>query len=209
MITVAGILLALASCGAQKETVTSNRSLSVRETAAVNVADSTRQMAVMALQSRHSQTGASLTSFTEESQTVPESSATLRTTLTSLRDLPDGASYRASDGRASIELRREGDEVYATGHCDSIERLYRYYLFTSLRQSETVDSLEWELDRSISRQAFLARELAAMKAGQAASSGSPSCSRWPWLIAGCVAGLAGGVLLSKLRYKLPFFSKIQ
>ena len=209
MITVIGIMLALASCAAQKETATSSRSLSVRETVAVNVADSIRQMAVTAQQSRHSQTGSSLTSFKEESQTVPESSATLRTTLTSLRDLPDGASYRASDGRASVELRREGDEVYATGHCDSISRLYRYYLSMSLHQSETVDSLQWEFDRSVSRQAFLARELAAMKAGQAASSGSPSCSRWPWLIAGCVAGLTGGLLFSKFRYKLPFFSKIQ
>lgn len=209
MITAMSVLLALGSCGAPKETVTSCRSLSVGEVKSAGMTDSVMQTDVTVTQSRHSVNGTARTTVMEQSQTVPESSATLTVTMTNLRDLPEGASYRASDGRAGIELMRHGDEIYATGHCDSVSRLYRYYFDMNLRQSETVDSLMWELDRSRVKQAALARELAGLKAGEAVSESRPAC-RWPlWFISGFVAGLAAGFLIRKAGYILPFLTKFK
>lgn len=209
MITAMSVLLALGSCGAPKETVTSCRSLSVGEVKSAGMTDSVMQTGVTVTQSRHSVNGTARTTVVEQSQTVPESSATLTVTMTNLRDLPEGASYRASDGRAGIELMRHGDEIYATGHCDSVSRLYRYYFDMNLRQSETVDSLMWELDRSRAKQATLARELAGLKAGEAVSESRPAC-RWPlWFISGFVAGLAAGFLIRNAGYILPFLTKFK
>ena len=192
MITAMSVLLALGSCGAPKETVTSCRSLSVGEVKSAGMTDSVMQTDVTVTQSRHSVNGTARTTVMEQSQTVPESSATLTVTMTDLR-----------------ELMRHGDEIYATGHCDSVSRLYRYYFDMNLRQSETVDSLMWELDRSRVKQAALARELAGLKAGEAVSESRPAC-RWPlWFISGFVAGLAAGFLIRKAGYILPFLTKFK
>lgn len=79
----------------------------------------------------------------------------------------------------------------------------------NLRQSETVDSLMWELDRSRAKQATLARELAGLKAGEAVSESRPAC-RWPlWFISGFVAGLAAGFLIRNAGYILPFLTKFK
>ncbi len=209
MIAAMSVLLALGSCGAPKETVTSCRSLSVGEVKSAGMTDSVMQTDVTVTQSRHSVNGTARTTVMEQSQTVPESSATLTVTMTNLRDLPEGASYRASDGRAGIELMRHGDEICATGHCDSVSRLYRYYFDMNLRQSETVDSLMWELDRSRAKQATLARELAGLKAGEAVSE-KPPCMPVAAMVHFRLRGRACSRLsYQKCRIHITILNKIQ
>lgn len=39
-----------------------------------------------------------------------------------LRSLPPGASFTAKEGRANIDIRREGDSIVITAVCDSLQR---------------------------------------------------------------------------------------
>lgn len=72
--------------------------------------------------------------------------ARLNVPIQSLRDLPDGAGYTAKDGRAGVELRKEGDNITVIGQCDSISRLYHFYREMSLEQYSEIDSLQREIE---------------------------------------------------------------
>lgn len=39
-----------------------------------------------------------------------------------LHSLPSGASFTAKEGRANIDIRREGDSIVITAVCDSLQR---------------------------------------------------------------------------------------
>lgn len=47
--------------------------------------------------------------------------------LTSLRDLPRGASYTEHKGRANVRVRTLRDTLYIDASCDSLQQLVTYY----------------------------------------------------------------------------------
>lgn len=138
------------------------------------------------------------TSYMEQTQPVPESTATLTVGLESLRDLPEGAAYRATEGQASVELRRQGDEIMATGHCDSIGRLYSFYFDLSLEQSREIDSLEWELNRSQHYRLEAEKLLEETKRVDESSKKQPPNRWFAWVLTGFFFGIAAGFLTNKV-----------
>lgn len=53
---------------------------------------------------------------------IPAASVELAIASDSLRELPEGALYRQSAGRAHIEVRRVRDTIMVSGGCDSLAR---------------------------------------------------------------------------------------
>lgn len=45
----------------------------------------------------------------------------------SLPSLPEGALWHGRSGQAEVEVSRQGDQIYVTGTCDSLEREVEYY----------------------------------------------------------------------------------
>ncbi len=82
----------------------------------------------------------------------------------SLSNLPDGAGYTAKDGRARVELRKEGDNITVIGQCDSISRLYRFYRTMSLCELTRNDSLSRELSKTKRICAEMSEELEDLRA---------------------------------------------
>ena len=72
---------------------------------------------------------------------IPEVTAQVTIPMQSLDDLPDGAGYGTTNGRATIEAVRQGDNIVVTGKCDSIARQCILYERQASRYRQTVDSL--------------------------------------------------------------------
>jgi len=117
---------------------------------------------------------------------VPKAAVTLTLSADSLRRLPEGASYRARNGRASVEVRKgaESGTVVVHAECDSLQR--------------TVETCERRLESAET----------ATKAEATAATGESSESRKPhgdaWtgaplllLLGGCAAAL--GCWLARRR----------
>ncbi len=51
----------------------------------------------------------------------------LTVSLDNLRELPEEAAYRKSNGRAHVEATRKDGVIYITGTCDSLQRQVEYY----------------------------------------------------------------------------------
>ncbi len=60
-------------------------------------------------------------------QAVKADSLSMAIPLTSLRELPPGASYAQRKGRAHLSLRSRGDTLFVDAGCDSLQRLVTYY----------------------------------------------------------------------------------
>lgn len=134
---------------------------------------------------------------------IAEEQATLDVLMESLRELPDGAGYAAKEGRAGVEIRKNGDRIEVTGRCDSINRLYIYYRDMSLEQSREIDSLQWEVARLERINARHEAELATAHEVQSLESEkAPGGSRWPWALAGAIAGAAVAVPAVRLKDKI-------
>lgn len=128
--------------------------------------------------------------------------------IQSLRDLPDGAGYAARDGRAGVEIRKRGDRIEVTGHCDSINRLYRYYRDMSMEQSREVDSLQWELSRLKERNSARESELKSLHTEVAKTREKPPETRHWWALAGFAAGLLCASPARKLKDRITTLLKI-
>ena len=116
----------------------------------------------------------------------------MRASLASLRDLPEGAGYSSRNGRAGVELARVGDEIVATGSCDSLARevewLWMENWFTSERAvslASTLEAKSRELELERERIAVLEREVS-----EQSSSGVQAVIKW--LLTGAATG---GVLI--------------
>lgn len=72
---------------------------------------------------------------------VPAQEAALTIPFQNLLDLPEGAGYRHRDGRASVDIRRQGDSLAVTGHCDSLMRRCLFYEEEVFRRQVREDSL--------------------------------------------------------------------
>ena len=89
-------------------------------------------------------------------ETVPASQASLTIPAQNLIDLPDGAKYGTSDGRATVEVQRQGDTFIATSRCDSVARQCARYERQVYRQQNTIDSLNSAVKTLNSRLAQMA-----------------------------------------------------
>lgn len=72
---------------------------------------------------------------------IPAQEAALTIPFQNLFDLPEGAGYRHRDGRASVDIRRQGDSLTVTGHCDSLMRRCLFYEEEVFRRQVREDSL--------------------------------------------------------------------
>lgn len=74
-------------------------------------------------------TGDSLASVIRGMMTMPvaKEEVTLTIPTASLLDLPPLSSFHKRNGRADVEVRREGDSIVVEASCDSLQRLVWWY----------------------------------------------------------------------------------
>lgn len=117
--------------------------------------------------------------------------------IQNLLDLPEGASYRAEEGRSSVEATKvDNDNVKIKGACDSIRRKCLYYESQVFRQRQTIDSLSAELTGAYNRVADLETAVQASEAAavQEEVTQKPPSVWHKWLFAGIVLGIVLSVL---------------
>jgi len=121
---------------------------------------------------------------TVTTEAVPKAAVTLTLSADSLRRLPEGASYRARNGRASVEVRKgaESGTVVVYAECDSLRR--------------TVETCERRLES-----AETATKAATAAAEESSESRKPHGGAWTGapllLLGGCAAAL--GCWLARRR----------
>lgn len=128
-------------------------------------------------------------------QQIPAAQAQLTIPMQSLTDLPEGAKFGDSSGRATIEAQRQGDNIILTGRCDSVARQCTIYERQTFRQQSTIDSLRRELQSKDSKLSQMALELASNSSQMVAATEEtrkPPRKVGGWFAAGAVLGLAGG-----------------
>lgn len=191
-----GVALTMfASCGATKDQSTvslSDSRQSVTETSAV-----AREASMKGAQQHYAGSSVMQSSRGWEIQSVPESEAIVTVTSQSLRDLPEGAAFRAVSGQASVELSRTGDEITAIGHCDSLSRLCGFYAELNIRQEEMLDSLEEVISRSKAHERQLVMEVAEMQSSIQRREVKPPTRQWLWCMLGAAPGLITGFWLGR------------
>lgn len=130
---------------------------------------------------------------------IPEVTAQVTIPTESLADLPDGAKFGTSNGRASVEAVRQGDNIVVTGRCDSIARQCMLYERQATRHRQTIDSLNAvanELHSKVNQMELAAASKHAYYERLFAESKKP-----PRFKAGLIIGLIAGVALTILaRY---------
>jgi hypothetical protein len=77
--------------------------------------------------------------------TVPQSSVNLSLEIARLRDLPKGAVYTAHSGQATVTAGIEGDTIFITATCDSLQRLVYTYEKEIKRLSEVQSERQEEV----------------------------------------------------------------
>lgn len=74
-------------------------------------------------------------------ETIPASTAELTLPIASLHSLPKGAVFTEKSGAATVGVKVEGDTVYVTAHCDSLQQVI-YHL---VEEVETLKNENEEL----------------------------------------------------------------
>jgi len=90
-------------------------------------------------------------------ETIPAAQASLTIAAQSLLELPEGAKFGSSEGRATVEAQRLGDSIVVTGKCDSIARQCEIYERMLASQQGIIYSLFQAIDSlesKASQQAF-------------------------------------------------------
>lgn len=151
-------------------------------------------------------------------ETVPASQASLTIPAQNLIDLPDGAKYGTSDGRATVEVQRQGDTFIATSRCDSVARQCARYERQVYRQQNTIDSLNSAVKTLNSRLAQMALESRSNSTETiytATETKAPPIRGGRWLAAGAALGVAASaaVQIAWKRFSVGtviknFFGKI-
>lgn len=124
---------------------------------------------------------------------VPASQAVLTIPAQNLIDLPDGAKYGTSDGRATVEVQRQGDTFIATSRCDSVARQCARYERQVSRQQNTIDSLNSkvkDLTSMLAQMAFKSRSNSTETTYTATETKAPPLRGGRWLAAGAAIGVA-------------------
>lgn len=131
---------------------------------------------------------------------IPAAKAVVTIPLNNLINLPPGAGYtaRSENGRASLELTRDGDHIVATSRCDSIARRCLYMECEVFRQRTQIDSLT----KTLSGQTVAIHRADSLLASHATSETSliekPPIFRWfNWFSIGVLTGVMATTLLLK------------
>ena len=138
-----------------------------------------------------------------ETQAIPEDSSQMTIPIQSLMDLPDGAVFRTQEGRSSVEVNRQGDNVIVTGKCDSIQRQCLYYESQVFRQRSTIDSLRDQLSQTKQYVSHLESNTATETAEDhiAVEQEKPPTVWHIWLFVGILVGIALSIAVSILYNK--------
>lgn len=80
-------------------------------------------------------------------QPIAEDIAVVDIPVSAVAELPDGASYTASEGRATAQLTRTGDNIKVKARCDSVARLCEIYRCIALDYMSANDSLRKEITK--------------------------------------------------------------
>lgn len=132
------------------------------------------------------------TTKSEDTEVVPAQTSSLTVPTQNLLDLPEGASYNASEGRSSVEAKRQGDNIVITGNCDSVARRSWRFEQTVFRQCSTIDSLRNViLDQQKLIDEYEALEKARSGTTEQVEQTVKKPSNWhKWLLGGVVLGVA-------------------
>ena len=132
------------------------------------------------------------TTKSEDTEVVPAQTSSLTVPTQNLLDLPEGASYNASEGRSSVEAKRQGDNIVITGNCDSVARRSWRFEQTVFRQCSTIDSLRNViLDQQKLIDEYEALEMARSGTTEQVEQTVKKPSNWhKWLLGGVVLGVA-------------------
>lgn len=130
--------VALVGCGASKSTSESTH-YERDDTTEVYTVDTAARGTVEQL------SGMSYYAIT--AQPIPEDIAVVEIPLAAVAELPDGASYTASEGRATAQMTRTGDNIKVRARCDSVSRLCEIYRYIALDYMATNDSLRKEISK--------------------------------------------------------------
>lgn len=154
---MAAVLL-YASCGQAKKVAVTQAADVSKENVQLALQEKAGRSAVDSLMFTFRNLQENMTELKETfAETVPLAQAQVAIPLQNLVDLPEGAKYGISDGRATVEVQRLGDNYIATGRCDSVARQCSRYERRVHRQQQTIDSLSakvCELNSKLSQMAF-------------------------------------------------------
>ena len=128
-------------------------------------------------------------------ESIPAASAQVTIPTQSLLDLPEGAKYGTSNGRASVEAERQGNTIVVTGKCDSVARRCAVLEQTAFRQCNTIDSLRAVINTLNSELSQIALESESKTASTTlvTEKRKPPRSGGKWFAAGTILGIAGGL----------------
>ena len=182
----------LASCSATKSTSSKSETMDevVQEVASAVIQAETahaEQHSVL-----HQVETQQTTTKSEDTEVVPAQTSSLTVPTQNLLDLPEGASYNASEGRSSVEAKRQGDNIVITGNCDSVARRSWRFEQTVFRQCSTIDSLRNViLDQQKLIDEYEALEMARSGTTEQVEQTVKKPSNWhKWLLGGVVLGVA-------------------
>lgn len=128
-------------------------------------------------------------------QSIPAAQAQVTIPMQSLNDLPEGAKFGDSSGRATVEALRQGDNIILTGRCDSVARQCALLEKRTTRQESTIDSLRKALQYKDTELFQMASKLALNSTRtvvEKEEARKPPRRVGGWLAAGTALGLAGG-----------------
>lgn len=205
ILLLAGALLSVA-CG-PTQTLAYQQTDTVQHETYQDRAEADFSAAIDSLQFRYQNLQQEMTELKATfSESVPAAQAQMTIPTQSLIELPEGAKYGISDGRANVEAERKGDTIILTGRCDSLERKFSIYERTAFRQRNTIDSLNNVIHAQDSRLAQMALESAskASHTALATETRQPPDKKRTWLAAGAAIGIIGSACLQALwkRFKV-------
>ncbi|MGN1211755.1 MAG: hypothetical protein ACI4TM_08710 [Candidatus Cryptobacteroides sp.] len=133
-------------------------------------------------------------------EAIPQAEAQMTIPTQNLMDLPEGAKYGTSNGRATVEVEKQGDKIVATSRCDSIARRCEFYERQAFRQQSTIDSLKstiLALNDQIHQMSF-EDSLKASQSSFESQETKPPRTGGKWFAVGLAIGIALTVVLQLL-----------
>lgn len=79
-------------------------------------------------------------------EAIPPSKVVVAFPAGDLPALPAGAGYHAKEGRASVDIRRNGDTIEVTASCDSLARQVEYWQDMYYQARNTIDRQSEEME---------------------------------------------------------------
>ena len=206
IILLLAVALLCAACGQGNRLATRHTSEASRESGLLELSAKSDRSTADSLYYTSRNLREEMTELRETfSETVPASVASLTIPAGSLIDLPDGAKYGASEGRATVEIQRLGDTFVATGRCDSVARQCARYERQVSRQRNSIDSLNSvvrALDSRLAQMTFESRSNSTETNCSATVAKASPSRGGRWLAAGAAIGVVATTVVLTLWRRL-------